>query len=180
MNRAEATCIIQEIAHLFLPWKFEIAGSYRRHKEEVNDIDVITLGPPDEINQRIEKAGIAVLEMGKAKTSFMTGGHLNVQVDIRFTDEAHFGTMLLYFTGSKDFDIRLRSIAKAKGLKLTEYGISLRENWKTPYFGDPSLQVGQVRTFADEKEVFAYLGLQVTPPFLRNGRGSIKAKRVKT
>lgn len=170
MNRVEATQVIDWTAPLFRHWRFEIAGSYRRGKEEIGDIDVISLGPPDDVNYLIEEAvgkhpdDFKITEKGKKKTTFLVRGY---QVDIRFTDVAHLGTMLLYFTGSRAFNIRLRSIAKNQGLKLTEYGLFPREG--------PGGTI-----FSDEKDVFAALGLQFTAPFLRNGRGTIRKKKVRT
>jgi DNA polymerase (family 10) len=166
MNRDMATRVIGWIGPLLRPWEFHIAGSYRRGKEELGDIDIISLGPHDDVNHLIEDAvkkhpeEFGIIEKGKQKTSFVVKGH---QVDIRFTDTAHLGTMLLYFTGSKAFNIRLRSIAKNQGLKLTEYGLFPREG--------PGGTI-----FSDEKDVFAALGLQFTAPFLRNGRGTVRKK----
>jgi DNA polymerase (family 10) len=169
MKRVEATYLIGEVGKFLRPWDFHIAGSYRRMKDEVGDIDIISLGPPDKVNEKIQHAQkegeIEVLEMGPQKTSFTmeTPGVLyGEQVDIRYTDRVHLGTMLCYFTGSKQFNIRLRSIAKLKGLKLTEYGLSV--------VGPNS----PVQTFEDEKGLFAALGLVYTAPFLRNGRGVVR------
>lgn len=177
MKRVEATYLIGEVGKFLRPWDFHLAGSYRRMKEEVGDIDIISLGPSDEVNKRVQEAEVEgqveVLEIGPQKVSFTwqePGILYGEQVDIRYTDRAHLGSMLLYFTGSKQFDIRLRSIAKQKGLKLTEYGLRLQGT--TPGGAEPPLQ-----TFEDEKGLFAALGLVYTPPFLRNGRGV--ARKVK-
>ena len=169
MKRVEATYLIGEVAPFLRPYEFHIAGSYRRMKDEVGDIDIISLGPFDEINKRVqdsqEKGEVEVLEVGPQKVSFTwrkPGILYGEQVDIRYTDRAHLGSMLCYFTGSRDFNIRLRSYAKQKGLKLTEYGLSV--------IGPNS----PVQTFEDEKGLFAALGLVYTAPFLRNGRGVVR------
>lgn len=169
MKRVEATYLIGEVGKFVRPWDFHIAGSYRRMKDEVGDIDIISLGPSDEINKRVQEAAkegqVEVLEIGEKKVSFTWKDHgilYGEQVDIRYTDRAHLGSMLCYFTGSKEFNIRLRSIAKQKGLKLTEYGLSV--------IGPNS----PVQTFEDETGLFAALGLVYTAPFLRNGRGVVR------
>jgi DNA polymerase (family 10) len=178
MKRVEATYLIGEVSKFVRPWDFHIAGSYRRMKDEVGDIDIISLGPSDEINKRVQDAAkegqVEVLEIGPQKVSFTWKDHgilYGEQVDIRYTDRAHLGSMLCYFTGSRDFNIRLRSYAKQKGFKLTEYGLRLIGS--TAGGAEPPLQ-----TFEDEKGLFAALGLVYTAPFLRNGRGVMrKVKR---
>ena len=164
MDRAKAVAIIQKVAPWFRDWPFEIAGSYRRGKELIGDIDVVSLAPWETVNERVQKAAadgdVSIQEIGPAKVRFTIDGE---QVDIRYTDERHFGSMLLYFTGSRDFDIRMRSYAKAKGLRLNEYGIVLADG-KT------------MQTFDTEKGVFDFLGLVYTAPFLRNGRGTLRKK----
>ena len=173
MKRVEATYLIGEVGKFLRPWDFHVAGSYRRMKEEVGDIDIISLGPPDVINKHVqdaqEKGEVKVLEIGPQKVSFTwqnPGLLYGEQVDIRFTDREHLGSMLCYFTGSKQFNIRLRSIAKQKGFKLTEYGLSV--------IGPNA----PVQTFEDEKGLFAALGLVYTAPFLRNGRGVVRKVRL--
>ena len=143
--------------------KIEIAGSLRRRKETIGDIDIlIASSRPQEVGKRflayphIKK----VLAEGETKYSFITS--FNLQVDLRIVDKRSFGAALLYFTGSKDFNISLRRIAQEQGYKINEYGI---------FSLGPSLKkLGGEK----EKEIFNFLKMRYIPPVLREDRGEIE------
>ncbi len=86
---------------------------------------------------------------------------LGQRVDIRFAKERQFGSMLIYLTGSKDFNIRLREIAITKGLKINEYGIEERVDTN-------------LHEFSTEQDMFRYLGLDYITPELRENQGEIE------
>jgi len=139
------------------------AGSLRRMKETVGDIDILATGADGRqiINVFAELPQVRdVLAKGDTKGSIITGDGL--QVDLRVVPPESYGAALQYFTGSKEHNIHLREIARKKKLKVNEYGV---------FRGDKSI-AGK-----DEDEVYAALGLPWIPPTLRENRGEIEAAR---
>jgi DNA polymerase (family 10) len=130
----------------------EIAGSYRRKNETVGDLDILVLGEKaaKEAEKNLLKAfeNTTILANGETKISFMIFPE-NLQVDIRFVPPDSYGAALLYFTGSKDFNVMMRKVAITKGYLLNEYGL----------FKDGEYMAGKT-----EDEVFEKLGLPITPP----------------
>jgi len=157
---AEADQHVQEIAsHL---WKsgavkqLEAAGSYRRGKDTVGDLDflVVSQSPEKVMDQFAQFSGLSeVLARGGTKMSVRLGAGL--QVDLRIVPEESFGAALQYFTGSKEHNIVLRNRAKSQGLKINEYGV----------FRGEQMIAGRT-----EEEVYAALGLPCFPPELREAR----------
>ncbi len=141
-----------------------ISGSLRRMKETIGDIDILVTGDQgDKIVDyfvRYPKTE-RVLAEGETKGSIMvTTETRSVQVDIRVVPEKSFGAALQYFTGSKAHNIKLRLIAKEKGLKISEYGVFRGERY-----------IAGRR----EEEVYKAIGLPWIPPELREDRGEIEA-----
>jgi DNA polymerase/3'-5' exonuclease PolX len=139
----------------------EIAGSFRRCRESVGDLDVLaTSNAPETVFDAfsgLPEVREVRLRGGTKETVLLTN---DLQVDLRVVEPAAYGAALLYFTGSKDHNIRLRSIARERGLKINEYGI---------FRGDD--RIGG-RT---EEEVYRALDLAWIPPELREDRGEIEA-----
>jgi DNA polymerase (family 10) len=143
----------------------EVAGSWRRRRETVGDLDVVAacregsdlkerfLGNPDVAE---------VLATGPTRASVRLRSGL--QVDLRTVSPESFGAALHYFTGSKAHNIAVRKIARGRGLKVNEYGV---------FRG--ARRVGG-RT---EREVFAAAGMAFVPPELREDRGEIEAARAR-
>lgn len=164
----EAISIVEEvIEHLEespLISRLSPAGSLRRMKETVGDIDILATGKNGGkiIRHFTQFAGVTrVLAAGETKGSVMIstpGGER--QVDLRIVDESSFGAALQYFTGSKAHNIKLRSMAREKGLKISEYGVFQGEK--------------KIAGF-DEEEVYRTLDLPLIPPELREDRGEIEA-----
>ncbi len=132
------------------------AGSYRRGKETVGDLDflVVTREVASAMDHLAAYGAVAsVLARGETKMSLrLTAG---VQVDLRAVPAESFGAALQYFTGSKEHNIILRGRAKQKGLKINEYGV---------FRGDRRM------AGATEEEVYAALDLPCFPPELREAR----------
>lgn len=143
--------------------KIEVAGSIRRMKETVKDIDILTTSKKPEAVMgafvKLPHVG-RVLMQGPTKSSIITED--GVQVDLRVVEENSFGAALQYFTGSKQHNIRLREMAVRAGLKLNEYGA-----FKEP--GDK--KVGG----KTEEEMYKALELPWIPPELREDAGEIEA-----
>jgi DNA polymerase (family 10) len=144
----------------------EVAGSYRRRRDTVGDLDVLVSAGRG--SGAIMDAFVAyedvveVLAKGPTRATVRLRG--GVQVDVRVVPPESFGAALHYFTGSKAHNIAVRRLAMARGLKLNEYGL---------FKGERS--VGG-RT---EQEVFDAVGLPFIPPELREDRGEIEAARKK-
>ena len=138
-----------------------ICGSLRRHRESIGDIDLLVTaaqsGPAIESFTTFKEVG-EVFAAGETRaTVFMKSG---MQADLRVVEPASFGSAVQYLTGSKEHSIALRRLAKAKGLKLNEYGV---------YRGTKRI-AGET-----EEQVYAALGLPLIPPELRENRGEIEA-----
>jgi len=139
------------------------AGSLRRMKETVGDIDILATGKNGaQIISHVTKfPGVSrILAAGATKGSIMLSTPQGErQVDLRIVDESEYGAALQYFTGSKAHNIKLRSMAREQGLKISEYGVFKREKKIAGY---------------DEREVYKTLDLPLIPPELREDRGEIE------
>jgi DNA polymerase (family 10) len=143
--------------------KIEVAGSIRRVKEMVKDIDILTTSkhPEKVMDSFVGLPQVSrVLTHGPTRSSVIT--EEGIQVDLRVVDEDSFGAALQYFTGSKQHSIRLREMALKAGLKLNEYGV-----FKEP--GDKRIG-GKT-----EAEMYKALKLPWIPPELREDTGEIEA-----
>ena len=139
------------------------AGSLRRWEETIGDIDLIgTTSKPQQVGQALASLPVVreVLVSGPKKTSVVVDP--GMQIDLRIGEDASFGAMLQYFTGSQQHNIRLRDYANHLGLSLNEYGIT-------------DLNTGQVQSFPDEASFYARLGLPYIPPELRGGIWELEA-----
>ncbi len=143
--------------------KIEIAGSIRRMKETVKDIDILTTSRNSGavMDAFVKLPHVSrVLMHGPTKSSVIT--EEGIQVDLRVVEEDSFGAALQYFTGSKQHNIKLREMAVRAGLKLNEYGA----------FKEPGEEKIGGRT---EKEMYKALKLPYIPPELREDTGEIEA-----
>ncbi|MEK7846898.1 MAG: DNA polymerase/3'-5' exonuclease PolX [Nitrospinota bacterium] len=141
--------------------EIEPAGSLRRMKETIGDIDILASGSNGkEIISAFVSLPIVkdVLASGETKGSIIVEG--NIQVDLRVVEKDSFGAALQYFTGSKLHNIHLREMAKRLGLKISEYGI---------FRGDKKIG-GEI-----EENIYSAIGLDWIPPELREDRGEIEA-----
>jgi DNA polymerase (family 10) len=139
------------------------AGSLRRGKETVGDVDLLVTGPraAAALDRFVKHPKVAeVLAKGPNKASAKIGPE-GLQVDVRALSPESFGAALQYFTGSKEHNVALRSRAARMGLKLSEYGLFREE--------------GAPVAAADEEGVYRALGLDWIPPELRENQGEIEA-----
>jgi DNA polymerase (family X) len=145
--------------------KIEWAGSLRRMKENIGDIDILATGPDKEkiVHAFTHLPEVKeVLASGETKASIIAEG--GTQIDLRVVEEDSYGAALQYFTGSKGHNIHLRGIAKAKGIKINEYGV---------FKGNKKI-AGK-----EEKDVYRSLGMNWIEPELREDRGEIEAAQEK-
>ena len=140
--------------------QLEWAGSYRRGRETVGDLDLLAVADrPAEVMDRFgEFPGVAsVLARGDTKMSVRLSS--GFQVDLRIVPRESFGAALQYFTGSKAHNVVLRGLAKQRGLKINEYGVFRMEGEQETYLAG-----------ATEAEVYGTLDLPCFPPELREAR----------
>jgi DNA polymerase (family 10) len=141
--------------------RLEMAGSYRRGRETVGDLDILVVSTrASEVMDRLaafpERED--VIARGETKMSIRLASGL--QVDLRVVPGKSFGAALQYFTGSKDHNVQLRGLARQRDLKINEYGV-----FRVAEDGSETYIAGK-----DEKDVYAALGLPLFPPELREAR----------
>lgn len=142
--------------------EIEPAGSLRRVRETIGDIDILVSSErPAEVADAFTALPIVkeILSKGPSRSSVLIAQ--DVQIDLRILAPDEYGSGLQYFTGSKDHNIALRSLAIRRGWKLSEYGLFDQE--------------GRLIAGRTEGEIYQALGLQVIPPELRENRGEIEA-----
>ena len=140
--------------------KMSMAGSYRRGKETVGDLDLLVVSA--DTDQVMDHFGAfdpvtEVLLRGGTKMSVRVNS--NVQVDLRVVPMESFGAALQYFTGSKEHNVVIRGLAKQRGLKINEYGVYRTDGDKQQYVAGVT-----------EEDVYATLDLPCIPPELRESR----------
>ncbi len=143
--------------------RIEYAGSLRRMAETIGDLDLLVAsGEPAGVMDAFTSVEIVqrVLARGDTKSSIITTSGL--QVDLRVVPLEAWGAAMIYFTGSKAHNIRIREMAVRKGLKLNEYGLF-------------RAKTGKLIVARTEEEVYEKLGLPWIPPTLREDRGEVEA-----
>jgi DNA polymerase (family 10) len=138
------------------------AGSLRRFKETIGDIDIMgTADDPESVIRAFVRLPQVeeVLAQGSTKASVIVKSGL--QVDLRIVENDSFGSLLQHFTGSKEHNVALRERAVKQGLSLSEYGITVAKT-------------GEIEKFATEEDFYRRIGLQYIPPELREARGEIE------
>lgn len=149
--------------------RIEIAGSLRRWRETIGDLDILVVSPdaPAVMEAFRTLPQVAdVVGSGETKTSVILAQGL--QVDLRVVAENNWGAALQYFTGSQSHNIAVREHAQKRGWSLNEYGL-------TAVDGNKSIKAGTLRTFAEERDLYEFLDLSYPSPELRENRGEISA-----
>ena len=142
--------------------RIEVAGSTRRRKETIGDIDILVISKnPSAVMDFFVKMPNVDFVQGKGDTKSSVTLKEGLDCDLRVLDEKSFGGALNYFTGSKEHNIRLRQIAITKGWKLSEYGLFDKKN---------SQIAGKT-----EEELYKKLGMEYIEPEMRENTGEIEA-----
>jgi len=137
------------------------AGSYRRRKETVGDIDILAISKnPEKVMDYFVSFPEVEHIYAKGPTKTMVRLKIGLDVDLRVVEKESFGAALAYFTGSKDHNIQMRELAIKKGWKLNEYGLFDKN--------------GKRIAGETEEEIYEKLGLQWIPPELRENQGEIQ------
>ena len=150
--------------------RIEVAGSLRRWKETIGDMDLLCVSrAPAAVMKAFQSLPQIhdVTHAGETKSSVILAS--GMQVDLRVVEAQHWGAAVQYFTGSKEHNVPLREIALRQGWSLNEYGLTGT--------GKAQTTEGEERFFAEEAELYAFLGLNWVPPELRENRGEISAAR---
>ena len=162
----EALPVVDKILNTLRPLpgvkNLTAAGSLRRFRETVGDIDLMgTADNPEEvINTFVNLPKVReVLAKGPTKASVILPGGL--QADLRMVEHDSFGSLLQYFTGSKQHNVTLRTREQKRGLKLSEYGIT-------------DTKTDKLEKFTTEEKFYRRLGLQYIPPEIREDQGEIE------
>lgn len=139
-----------------------VAGSVRRRKEIVKDIDFVAAAhQPSQVTRLFAQMPSVEEVTAQGDTKVTAKLRVGVQVDLRVVEPGQYYTALNHFTGSKEHNVRLRQIAKEKGLRINEYGVFDLK-------GEPAASVDS------EEALYKLLGLQYIPPEMREDRGEIE------
>ena len=142
--------------------KVEIAGSVRRMKETIGDLDIlITSKYPGKLMDYFTKAKFIKKILGKGATKSSVILDSGLQIDVRVIDNASFGSAMQYFIGSKEHNIELRKIAIKKGLKLSEYGV-FKGNKKIAGATDKDKIYFVYRQFPLDQHLYAFTAAQAS------------------
>jgi DNA polymerase (family X) len=141
--------------------RVEVAGSYRRRRETVGDLDLLAIAAsPERVMRQFLAFPDVARTLGSGETRAGVVLRNGLQVDLRVVPEKSYGAALVYFTGSKAHCVHLRRMAQMRGLLLNEYGL----------FRNDDALAGET-----EEEIYQALGLRWIPPELREDRGEIEA-----
>lgn len=145
--------------------RYSRAGSLRRMRETIKDIDfIIATNHPGKVrDQLLTISNIKeVIASGKTKVSIVVEEVYDINIDFRLVREEEFATTLHHFTGSKDHNVSMRQLAKSRGEKINEYGVEIEET-------------DEIVTFSTEQEFFQHFKLNYIPPEVREDTGEVQA-----
>jgi DNA polymerase (family X) len=161
-----------------------VAGSLRRKKETVGDIDILASAPPPKAAAIIEKflshpEVASILGSGPTKGSALLRG--GIQCDLRVVTAKEYPFALLYFTGSKEHNVEIRALAGQYGWSLNEYGFTVASGAGATKSTRPAKKTaGKPPGCRSEKDIYRALGLGFIPPELREASGEVAAARAGT
>ena len=167
--------LLEHMRHAPGAKRVEVAGSFRRRRETIGDVDLLAQCEGDGtpvVEHFLAFEGAARAEAaGPTKGSIVLGSGL--QVDLRVVPARSFGAALVYFTGSKDHNVAIRTRAVRDGLRVNEWGV-----FRVPEGTDPDeleKEEGERLAGRTEESVYEALGMACVPPELRENRGEVEA-----
>ncbi|MCU0484013.1 MAG: PHP domain-containing protein, partial [Chloroflexi bacterium] len=148
------------------------AGSYRRRRETIGDLDLLVeTRDPAAVVRRLTSLPMVEAVLGSGPRQAAVRLAAGPRVDVMTMPPGEAGTYLVHFTGSKEHNVRLRAIARDRGWSLSELGFARLDESGTVVAGPDA----ELRTFASEAEVYRFLGLDEVPPELREDLGEVEA-----
>lgn len=157
----EAELIIKKIVESGLVERADLAGSSRRMKETVGDLDILLITKdPEKMTEFISKMDETEHVLLKGPTKVTVRLKIGLNCDFRMLTKESFGAAMQYFIGNKNHNVKVRQIAISKGYKLNEYGLFDKK--------------GKSVAGEDEREVYEKLGLQYMEPEMREDRGEVE------
>lgn len=157
--------IVMELKATGLCDRIEIAGSVRRRKETIGDIDILVSSKkPEKVMDVFCAYALVERVLGKGETKSSVQLSAGVNADLRVVDEKVFGAALHYFTGSKEHNVAVRSLGIKKGMTINEYGVHKGTAEKK----------GKLLASRTEEDVYKAVGLAYVPPVLREDRGEVQ------
>jgi len=144
--------------------RFSLAGSLRRMRETVKDLDyIISTASPELVREQLLQLPDVkeIVANGDTKVSIVLAREYDIPVDFRLIEDHAFATTLHHFTGSKNHNVKMRQRAKARGEKISEYGVEV-------------LETGELLTFTSEHDFFHHFDLPYIPPELREDQGEVE------
>jgi DNA polymerase (family 10) len=166
---SDAICLLEDLQKLPSVTRAVIAGSFRRRKETLGDLDflVSTRSPESVSDFFVKHSGVAeILAQGATKSSVRLAN--GMQCDLRVVSEAEFPFALNYFTGSKEHNVRMRGLCLERGWTLNEYRLSKVES---------ASNAEPIPEIHEEADLYRALGMDYVPPELRENLGEIEAAR---
>ncbi|MFD2926171.1 DNA polymerase/3'-5' exonuclease PolX [Halobacillus naozhouensis] len=145
--------------------RFSVAGSLRRMRETIKDLDfIIASKNPEQTREELLAYPELkeIVSSGDTKVSIIIDEGYDIGVDFRIVEPEEFASTLHHFTGSKEHNVAMRQLAKQKQEKISEYGV---ENAET----------GEMLTFETEEHFFQHFGLHYIPPEVRENKGEVEA-----
>ena len=143
--------------------RIDFAGSYRRGRETIGDLDVLVISDNNALVMDHFSTFSSIQEtIARGETKMSVRVTDSFQVDLRVVAERSWGAALQYFTGSKEHNVRLRGLAKSKGMKINEYGVF------------DANDESKVLAGSDEKSVYQMVGMPWVPPEMREDRGEFE------
>lgn len=139
--------------------RYSIAGSLRRMRETIRDIDfIISTDEPEKVRKELLLLPTIkeVIAKGDTKVSVTLEEEYDINVDFRLVKDEEFTTTLHHFTGSKEHNVAMRQLAKSRGEKISEYGVEVDAT-------------NEILTFPDETSFYEHFGLPYIPPEIREG-----------
>ena len=160
--------VLAELATLPGAKRVSEAGSVRRRRETVHDVDLIaTATEPARLLEKFTAMDWVAAVVGAGETKAEVVAQSGLHFDLCVVPPEAYGNLLQHFTGSKQHNIELREDAVRRGLSVSEYGVT-------------SIETGEIASFASEEELYEFLGYAYIPPELREGTGELEAARTGT
>ncbi len=171
--------VLQQVRKIAGVKRAEVAGSLRRWKETIGDVDILaSLTDEKTDGEKVTAAFAALKQVTKILGQGMTKGSVLVegglQVDLRIVPDEHFGAAMQYFTGSKEHNVKLRGVAQDKGMTLNEWGLYRIEEYDKSEKQSGKPPVTKAVASKEEKDVYGALGMEYIEPELREDRGEIE------